>query len=85
MQEQNDCFVCPICIEYFRSGSSFVLTDCQHKFCIPCFNKWESKHIIEGNIEDLKCPMCRALLKEKKTNEELAEEYILFHILDTLF
>jgi hypothetical protein len=54
---------CPICYEKLVEGNDNCAmsgTNCEHKFCIPCYCKI---------IEDNKCAICRARLEENESDD----------------
>ena len=58
--ENNDC---PICLEPMVQNNDNCCmngTNCEHKFCIPCYCRI---------VEDNKCAICRAELEDKEDND----------------
>lgn len=54
---------CPICYDKIVQNN-FVVTACDHIFCLTCLLKYHNHKKHEEN-NDLKCPMCRTNLLPK--------------------
>ena len=53
----NEVQNCPICLNDLPCTNNFVVTCCNHRFCLPCFLT-----AMESND---KCPSCRAVVRSK--------------------
>jgi hypothetical protein len=63
---------CPICLEPMSKDNENCCmngTNCEHKFCIPCYCKI---------IEDNKCAICRAQLEENESDDSDDETENIF-------
>jgi len=52
---------CPICLESL--SENITTTNCNHQFCIHCFNELMDNNKIE-------CPLCRTIITEYSNNDE---------------
>lgn len=58
--------ICNICFEKL-SDNGKIVTKCRHKYCIDCYTELVIKHNFKN---DLRCPTCRNIIKDKKNNKE---------------
>ena len=76
-EHDNDC---PICLKPFKENN-FVITKCNHKFCLPCF-----MDNYNSNDNGHKCSLCREkVVKKKKKPLLYSNGTIIFESSSLLF
>ena len=65
--DKTELYECPICYE--ENIIDKVMVDCGHGSCFNCF-KCYFFHSLNRNEHELRCFMCRTVIKEIKTSKE---------------
>jgi len=78
----QDPVECPICFTtHTDPGTALTLQNCNHSFCIQCFQSYVQTQMNDGKANRLICPMppkeCCKLIPQSVLNEVLDEKQLL--------
>ena len=77
----NDSTDCAICLTPIENNELHTLP-CNHSYHQDCINEWAktSQVQIENNEVHWYCPLCRHVMKEELSDEEIEESFFVFSV-----
>lgn len=63
------------CVICYKKKRNFVTLQCNHEFCVVCWNRWKSKQLNYYNRKYPTCPSCRQ--EQLPTDSETQKSWLV--------